>query len=65
MMLLNDNSYHKFMVGGLVMGGTLVVLILLFTPVLVVASFIYLSKRQYERAHLRRKAKYTIKRRAR
>ncbi|NLC94707.1 MAG: hypothetical protein GX676_03335 [Bacilli bacterium] len=47
------------------MGGALVVLLLLFTPIIVVTSFIYLSKRQYERAHLRRKVKYTFKRRMR
>lgn len=46
----------------MIMGGTLIVLLLLFVPVVIVTSYVYVSKRHYERAHLRKKAKHYLRR---
>jgi len=40
----------------MIMGGAFIVILLLFLPVLIVTSYVYVSKRHYERAHLRKKA---------
>lgn len=44
------------------MGGVIIVISLLFVPVIIVTSYVYVSKRHYERAHLRRKIKQYIRR---
>lgn len=44
------------------MGNTVTVILLLFVPVVLVTSYVYVSKRHYERTHIHKKAKYHIKR---
>lgn len=44
------------------MGGSLYVILFLFAPVIVVTSYVYVSKRHYERTHLRKKVKQQVRR---